>query len=71
MALPADVQSKFDEIDVATTALGTEVTRLRDLVHTGMTAADVATVKDKLTAVATALNGIAADPDNPVPVPPP
>jgi len=69
MATPLD--DVLQKIDTDTDALAATVTALRDKVSTGMSQADVDAVKAKLAAVATRLEGIAADPTTPVPVGPP
>ena len=69
MAIPQQMTDALAKIDTATTSLGAVVTGLRDKIKTGMSDADVAAVDAKLAAVATALEGIAADPADPVPGP--
>jgi hypothetical protein len=59
------------EIDTATNAVAATVTSLDALINTGMTPADVSTVKTTLAGVAARLTAIAADPLVPVPVTPP
>lgn len=71
MAIPQALQAALDLIDEETNALAVVVKTLRDKISTGMTDADVAAVQAKLDAVATRLDGIAADPNAPVPPGPP
>lgn len=73
MAIPQSVTDALAQLDAETTAVGVYVEGLRDLVKTGMTAAEVNTVATGMTAVADRLKGLAHDPQNPVdptPLPP-
>jgi uncharacterized phage infection (PIP) family protein YhgE len=76
-----ETKDVLDRVDAATTRIGTEVTeaaaeitKLKDLIATGMTSAEVADVNARLTATADslktagdALDAIGSNPDQPVP----
>lgn len=68
--MPGPLDDVLGQIDTATNEVAAKVAALRDQIKTGMSAAEVTAVKDKLTAVETRLKGIAADPADPVPTPP-
>ena len=55
-------------IEKATTDLGTRVTALIAKIGTGMSDADVSEVNTELGAIAGNLEGMAKDPENPIPV---
>jgi hypothetical protein len=63
----AEVKLAMGRIDAATTAIAAKLTALLAKIGTGMSDADVAEVTAGLEAEASKLEGIAADPDNPVP----
>jgi len=67
MAVPQELTDALNKIDADTDALAAVVKGLRDKITTTMTQADVDAVKTKLDQVATRLEGIAADPNQPVP----
>ncbi len=67
MAVPQALTDALALIDRDTNALATVVTNLRNAISTSMTQADVDAVQASLAAVATRLEGIAADPNTPVP----
>jgi hypothetical protein len=67
MAVPQQLIDALKKIDDDTTALAGVVKGLRDQITTGMTQADVDAIKASLDQVATRLEGIAADPNNPIP----
>jgi hypothetical protein len=76
MAAIDDVNALLDAMNTATNAvaarLQTLVTELAGLQPgTGLSAADVASVSAKLQAEISTLQGLAADPSNPVPTPAP
>ena len=71
MAVPQDLQDVLNKIDADTTAVANTVKALDALISTAMTQTDVDAVKATLSAVATRLEGIAADPNVPVPPGPP
>lgn len=62
-----DMLDTLDKIDTSTNAIADEITALKNKVATGMSQADVDAVQARLDAAAAKLQGIAADPDNPVP----
>jgi hypothetical protein len=70
MAVPQEMTDALSKIDTETNELAAVVTDLRSRITTGMTQEDVAAVTGKLGEVATRLDGIAADPNAPVPGPP-
>jgi hypothetical protein len=67
MPMAADARAKFDAIHAAVKVLAAEATRLRDKIKHGMSAAAEKEIKDRLGLMASNLNVIAADPENPVP----
>lgn len=67
MAVPQALTDALDKVNTATNKLAGVVRDLRDRVKTGMTQADVDAVQGRLDQVAASLDGIAADPNNPVP----
>lgn len=67
MAIPQAMTDALNKIDADTNALAAVVTDLRSKIGVGMSQADVDAVDAKLAEVATRLEGIAADPQNPVP----
>lgn len=67
---PNPLTDVMGRIDAATNAVAAEVVRLRDQIGTGMTQEQVDAVKTQMTTVAERLEGIAHDPNNPVPTPP-
>lgn len=70
MAVPQSVVTALAAVDAATNQIAAVVTDLRSKVSVGMSQADVDAVDAQLGAIATRLQGIAADPANPVPPPP-
>lgn len=66
-AVPPEVTDMLARIKTATTNLGTVVKSLRDAISTSMTPEDVNSVKGTLGEIATSLEGIAQDPNTPVP----
>lgn len=66
-ATPQSLTDAIAKINADTDALATVVTNLRSAISTSMTQADVDAVTATLSAVATRLEGIAADPNAPVP----
>jgi actin-like ATPase involved in cell morphogenesis len=70
MAVPQNLTDILAKIDADTTALAGVVSSLRDQIKTSMTQADVDSVQQKLTDVATRLEATAKDPNAPVPVTP-
>lgn len=71
MSVPQSLTDALAKIDADTDALAAVVTDLRSKVKVGMTQADVDAVDAKLAAVAARLEGIAVDPNVPVPPGPP
>lgn len=71
MAIPKTVEDALDLVDKATNDVAAEITDLSTQISTGMTQADVDAIVTRLTAQATKLEGIAANPANPVPAPAP
>jgi hypothetical protein len=69
----ANEQTKalIGRIDTATNGIAERIRRLKEVVKPGMTDAEVAEVNAGLEAEASRLEGIASDPDNPVPTEPP
>lgn len=67
MAVPQELTDALKKIDDDTTALAGVVKSLRDQITTSMTQPDVDALKSSLDQVATRLEGIAADPNQPVP----
>lgn len=70
MATPQALTDALTLIDTDTTALAAVVTALRATISTSMTQADVDAVQATLGSVATRLEGIARDPNQPVPAGP-
>lgn len=70
MAIPTDLAAVLATIDQDTTNLATVVADLRSKISTSMTQADVDAVQSTMSAVATRLEGIAKDPNAPVPAAP-
>jgi hypothetical protein len=66
-----NLQAAVDAVAKATTDVGTTIKSLDGLITTNMTPADVKTVTDTLTGIATACTAMANDPNVPVPVPVP
>jgi multidrug resistance efflux pump len=62
-----EIKDAMARIDAATTAIAARLAKLVGQIGTGMSDADVAAVTAGLTAEATKLEGLGADPDNPVP----
>lgn len=71
MAVPASLSAAISAINDDTNQLATVVTDLRSQIGVGMSQSDVDAVNAQLGAIATHLQGIAADPNNPVPPNPP
>lgn len=63
----ADTKAAMTRIETATTDLGTRITALTAKIGTGMTDQDVADVNTELGSIAANLEGMAKDPENPVP----
>jgi hypothetical protein len=64
----AELKAALAKIDAATDNIAADIKRLKDKVGTGMSDADVASVQAEADRIASKLEGIAADPDNPDPV---
>lgn len=71
MPVPQDLTDALNKIDADTDAVAATIKSLDALISTSMTAADVAAVKTTLAATAARLEGIAVDPNVPVPPGPP
>lgn len=71
MAAADDMKAVLTRIDTATNTVAAELKDLTDKVATSMSPADVADVQSRLAAAATKLEGVAADPNDPVPAPEP
>lgn len=71
MAISQQMKDVLDAIDNETTTIAAELQALRDQIAAGMTADEAASVQARLTAISDRLTGVAADPNNPVPAPPP
>jgi hypothetical protein len=69
--VPQELTDALKKIDDDTNALATVLKTLRDQIGTGMSQTDVDAVKTSLDAVATRLEGLAVDPNQPVPPTPP
>jgi hypothetical protein len=67
MTMNADTKAVLTRIETATTDLGVRVRAIQDKVGTGMSEADVAAVNTELGAIAGNLEGMAKDPENPIP----
>jgi len=63
----AEVKAALGRIDATTNNIAADVKRLKDKVGTGMSEAEVAEVQADAERIATRLEGIANDPDNPDP----
>ena len=61
MATVAEFEVTLGRINTATTDIASDLAALKDLVATGMSAADVATVKAGMDSAATALEAVAAE----------
>lgn len=70
-AVPPEMTDAIKRIDAATDAIALELRQLRDQVKTGMTPQEVEAMKAKLLDMAAKAEGIAADPADLVPAPPP
>jgi hypothetical protein len=57
----------ISQIDLATNNLATRVRAIQDRLASGMSSEDVAAAQTELAAIAARLDGIAADPEQPVP----
>ena len=66
----AETKAIMTRIDTATTGIASRITALIAKIGTGMTQAEVDEVNQGLGAEATRLEGIAVDPDNPLPAVP-
>ena len=71
MAIPPSVLDALTQLDAATTAVGARIAALVSQIAVGMTQQDVDDLKARLSLEVTALNNLAADPNNPVPPVPP
>ena len=72
MTTKADFDALIDRLNTATSKAAAILKDLRDkLAAGGLTADEEKAVQDKLSAVADALDAMAADPTDPVPVPVP
>jgi|SRR6185436_2491299 len=63
----ADVKAALAKIDAATNDIAADIKGLKAKIGTGMTDAEVAEVQAEADRLATKLEGIAADTENPVP----
>ena len=63
----AELKAALKKIDTATDNIAADIQRLKEKVTTGMSDADVAEVQADADRIASRLEGIAADPDNPDP----
>jgi ribosome-associated translation inhibitor RaiA len=63
----AELKAVLARVDTATDNIAADIRRLKDKIGTGMTDDEVAEVQGLAEAVASKLEGIAADPDNPDP----
>jgi len=67
----AKMDDVLNDIDAATNEIAAVVDGLRNDIKMGMTQAEVDAARAKGTGIVTRLKSIAADPNNPVPTPPP
>jgi len=63
----ADIKAALAKIDAATDNIANDVQRLKDRILPGMTEQEVAEIQVEADRIATKLEGLAADPDNPDP----
>lgn len=61
----AELKAALKKIDTATDNIAADLVRLKERIGTGMTDAEVADVQAEADRLATKLEGIAADPENP------
>jgi len=66
-----DINAVLDDLDKATNDVAARIDALVNAVKPGMTDAEVAAVKQRLSGETDRLRGLAADPNNPVPLPVP
>ena len=66
-AVPQDLADAVARVKTAASGAAAKIQSLRDQISTGMTQADVDSVKSDLNTVADALNAAAADPTPPSP----
>lgn len=66
-AVPQSLTDVLASINTATDAVATKMTALRGQIKVSMTPTEVQGVQDQISALVTRLNGIAADPTDPVP----
>jgi hypothetical protein len=71
MAIPQALTDALNKLNTETNEISEYVKGLKDKISTSMTAEEVASVTAGLDAVSTRLDGLAANPDNPVPPSPP
>ncbi len=67
MAVSAEFQAALNRLDTETNEIAAEVLKLRETISTSMTPEEVASAQAFLTAVSDRLDGIAKDPNAPVP----
>lgn len=67
MAIPQALTDALDKLNTETNEIAEYVKGLQDKISTSMSDEDVATVRNGLTAVSERLDGLAANPSNPVP----
>lgn len=63
----AELKAALAKIDTATDNIAADIQRLKGQIGTGMSDADVAAVQAEADRIASKLEGIAADSDDPVP----
>jgi hypothetical protein len=71
MPVSQEFQDALSDLDAATNEVATVVDALRNQLKTSMTPEEVSNAKDTLSGVSARLRGIAKNPDDPVPPPPP
>lgn len=62
-----EIRAANARINAAITNIAADIQRLKDRIATGMTPAEVAEVQGEAQRIATLLEGVADDPDNPEP----
>lgn len=71
MALADDLKAGLKKLDEETTAIAALITKLGSSVKNSMTDQEVADIQTGLSTLSDRLTSLAADPNNPVPPPPP
>jgi Asp-tRNA(Asn)/Glu-tRNA(Gln) amidotransferase C subunit len=67
MAIPQALIDAMNRLDTETNEISAKVAELRDQISTSMTPAEVESVQTQMSAIADRLDGLAKDPQNPVP----